>query len=154
MESLQRGWPHGVTVIAVEGIGGSGKSTLVEDLTTEQRLYEAFTEVSSMPEFSSPIGYCLRESLGEMSPISIAYAFAAERHWLIEHCNPTPGGLVVWDRYIDSAYACRTADVRAGRAPSHLMDVVREIVERMPKPTLTLYVDTSVPTATSRLKRR
>lgn len=89
-----------------------------------------------------------------MSPISIAYAFAAERHWLIEHCNQTLGGLVIWDRYVDSAYACRSADVQAGRASANLMDAVREIVERMPKPNLTLYVDTCTPTAFNRLMRR
>lgn len=117
-------------------------------------LRNAFTEVSGTQEFSSPIGPCLRDTLVAMSPISIAYAFAAERHWLIEHCNQTPGGLVIWDRYVDSAYACRSADVRAGRASADLMDAVREIVAKMPKPHLILYVDTSASTALKRLVRR
>jgi thymidylate kinase len=149
-----QGWPDGVTVIAIEGIDGSGKSTLVDGLRTDPRLGRAFAKVSSVPEFSSPIGHCLRENLNAMSPVSIAYAFAAERHWLVERCDPTVDGLVIWDRYIDSAYACRSADVMAGRAPLQLMDVVREIVERMPQPTITLHVDTSVPTAFARLVLR
>jgi thymidylate kinase len=150
----QQGWPEGVTVIAIEGIDGSGKSTLVDSLGKEPRLIAAFSRVSIVPEFGSPLGQCLREGLRVMSPLSIAYAFAAERHWLIEHCDPTPGALVLWDRYVDSAYACRSADVQAGRAPAGLMDVVREVTERMPKPATTLYLDTSVVTATARLEER
>jgi thymidylate kinase len=149
-----RGWPEETTVIAIEGIDGSGKSTLVNSLGNEPRLIGAFSQVSIVPEFGSPLGMCLREGLRVMSPNSIAYAFAAERHWLIEHCDPTPGSLVLWDRYVDSAYACRSADVQAGRAPASLMDVVQEVTERMPKATATLYLDTSVVTATARLEER
>lgn len=147
-------WPNEVTVIAVEGIDGSGKSTLIDDLIGHPPLMRAFSKLSRAPEFSSPIGHCLRDSLGVMSPISIAYGFAAERHWLIDHCDETPGGLVIWDRYIDSAYACRSADIQAGRAPSEVMDVVHEIIARMPKPSATLYIDTHVETATTRLMLR
>jgi thymidylate kinase len=148
------GWPDGVTVIAIEGIDGSGKSTLVSSLGREPRLITAFSRVSIVHEFGSPLGPCLREGLGTMSPLSIAYGFAAERHWLIDHCDPTPGALVLWDRYVDSAYACRSADVQAGRAPALLMDVVHELTERMPKATTTLYLDTSVVTASARLEER
>jgi thymidylate kinase len=152
--SEKLGWPDKVTIVAVEGIDGAGKSALVAGLMASSRLKNAFTEVSRMQEFSSPIGPCLQDRLTVLSPISIAYAFAAERHWLIEHCNRTPGGLVIWDRYVDSVYACRSADVRAGRAPVDLMDVVREIVAKAPKQHLTLYVDTSASTAHARLVRR
>jgi thymidylate kinase len=148
------GWPAGVTVVAVEGIDGAGKSTLVASLGTEPRLLAAFSRVSVVPEFSSPLGPCLRAGLHVMSPVSIAYAFAAERHWLIEHCDPTPGALVLWDRYVDSAYACRSADVRAGRAPAQLMDVVRDVTGKMPGAASTIYLDTSVATAAARLEER
>lgn len=147
-------WPDNVTVIAVEGIDGAGKSTLIDDLIGHRPLMRAFSKLSKAPEFSSPLGHCLRKSLRAMSPISIAYGFAAERHWLIDNCDKTPGGLVIWDRYIDSAYACRSADVRAGRAPSQVMDVVNEIVARMPKPSATLYIDIDVETASTRLMLR
>lgn len=143
-----------MTIVAVEGIDGAGKSALVAGLIASSHLRNAFTEVSGMQEFSSPIGPCLRDNLTAMSPISIAYAFAAERHWLIEHCNQTPGGLIIWDRYVDSVYACRSADVRAGRAPADLMDAVREIVAKAPRQHLTLYVDTSASTAHNRLVQR
>ena len=152
--TTQPGWPHGVTVVAVEGIDGAGKSTLVAGLRVDLRLRQAFTAVSGMAEFSSPIGPTLRDSLSQMSPVSIAYAFAAERHWLIERCDRTPGGLVIWDRYVDSAYACRSADVRAGRAPAPLLNIVREIAAKMPRPDVTLYVAASVATASARLRRR
>ena len=147
-------WPDAVTVVAVEGIDGSGKSALVDSLIADPQLEAAFTKVSGADEFSSPVGHCLQEGISMLSPISIAYTFAAERHWLIEHCPSMPGGLLIWDRYVDSAYACRSADVKAGRAPSYLMDVVHEIVERMPKPTLTLYIDISVSTAFARTTLR
>lgn len=153
-EPVVPGWSAGTILVSIEGIDGAGKSTLLEGLVADESLRHEFPQIHAVREFDSPLGECLRANLDALSPISILYAFASERHWLLERCAALSAGLVLWDRYTDSVFACRSADVEAGRMPRHLMSVVQETTARMPPPTLILFVDTPVSVAFDRTVRR
>lgn len=155
-EALSTDWPRGsCLVVSVEGIDGSGKTTLVRSLIERLREERSDLDVLSTVEFSSPLGAALRSSLADLPALSRAYAFAAERHWMVARILQAVPDLVIWDRYIDSSFASRIADSMLGfNDAALLLDVAHDIVKRLPKPHMTLLVDIDPAVAHSRVAAR
>lgn len=140
-------------VVAIEGLDGAGKTSLQRSLIDRA---EAVGAVGwrGLPEFSSPFGPVLKATLGTVPSFATMYAFAAERHWLIQELAPWDEGVILIDRYRHSAFACRGADVQLGRAVGEILDAVQEVYAHLPTPDLTLYVRRSIPSCLERLRIR
>lgn len=139
--------------VTVEGIDGSGKSTVVEAINEE------FPDVVNTQEPSELwTGKAVRRALandtGDVDPLATFYLFMADRvHHVREEIEPglEQGRLVVSDRYADSTRAYQ---------PWALQDSVRKpekfINSTMSpwdfEPDLTIYLDVSVETAMERLE--
>lgn len=99
-------------------------------------------------EFGSPIGPLLRESLPRLSWLEKVHWFAADRSSVLERLRadhsaeePDPT-LVVWDRYVCSAFAYRLAEIRRAHADEEAgLAVVRAANIAFPAPSLTIYLD-------------
>jgi len=134
--------------VAVEGIDGSGKSTVIELLAeTLPRVY-----VTKEPS-GGPIGRLIREWAlrgGSVDPHVDALLFAADR---IEHYRREiepklrENFLVITERYIESSIAYQGA---AG-VP---IDFILYINSLVPKPDLTVILDVDPQIAVERIARR
>lgn len=148
-------WPDGCVVVSIEGIDGAGKSTLVRCLVDRLDIDEPDMHVFSTREFSGPIGLALESSLSELPPLARAYAFAAERHSVIDQITQDRPDLVLWDRYVDSSVASRHADAMLGTHDAELLlAVAQDIARLLPKPHLTLLLDVDPDTARTRTSAR
>jgi thymidylate kinase (EC 2.7.4.9) len=134
--------------VAIEGIDGSGKSTVITLLT------EMLPKVYVTKEPSNgPIGKLLKEWAlkgGSVDPHVDALLFAADR---IEHYRREiepkmrEGFLVVTERYVESSIAYQGA---AG-VPIEFVKYINSLV---PKPDLTIILDLDPEIAVSRVARR
>ncbi|MBP1449675.1 MAG: dTMP kinase [Thermoproteus sp.] len=134
--------------IAIEGIDGSGKSTVISILAKKlPRVY-----VTREPS-ERPIGRLIKEWAlrgGSSSPYVDALLFAADRldHYLAE-VKPAleRGVVVVTERYVESSFAYQGA---AGVD----MEFLELINSRVPRPDLTVILDISPEAALARIKAR
>lgn len=131
--------------ITVEGIDGSGKSTVAEELAW------TFGAVKTEEPSGSPVGQLLRESLQDETTAGRTdlFLFLADRN---EHTNNTikpalkEGRMVICDRYMDSTIAYQCANDVA----------TQDQIKRMHRgvsihPDLTIYVRTDPEVAVERL---
>jgi dTMP kinase len=107
-------------------------------------------------ELRSPIADMLRNLVHRgCSPFLKTFLFAADRAWAYEEeCLPVlgRGGLVLWDRYVDSALAYRAVEFL--RVSSEIdLDFVREINRPFQDPNLTVYLDISADTSADRAEK-
>jgi len=125
-------------LIAIEGIDGAGKSTLMRNLSNRLPS-EKYTFCA---EFQSPIGCKVKDLLKEKATFFIkTYFFAADRAWTYENiADPAmkAGKTVIWDRYVDSALAYRYAE----RDKANFIDFnfVKKINEPFQKADKTIYL--------------
>jgi dTMP kinase len=134
--------------VAVEGIDGSGKSTVIRLLAeTLPRVY-----VTREPS-GGPIGRLIREWAlrgGSVDPYVDALLFAADR---IEHYRREiepkirENFLVITERYIESSIAYQGA---AGVS----IEFVKYINSLVPRPDLTIILDVDPEIAVARIVRR
>ncbi len=86
------------------------------------------------------------------SPFLKTYLFAADRAWTYDReCLPalSSGSLVLWDRYVDSAIAYRSVELRLHKSRIDL-EFVRHLNSPFMRPDLTLYIDVASETSLSR----
>jgi dTMP kinase len=134
--------------VAIEGIDGSGKSTVISHLAGILPRVYATREPSG-----GPIGRLIKEWAlrgGSSDPHVDALLFAADR---IEHYRREvkpklmEGFLVVTERYVESSIAYQGA---AG-VP---IDFIKYINSLVPKPDLTVILDVDPQIAVERISRR
>ncbi len=127
-------------LIAIEGIDGSGKTTIAKKLV--HRLIEMNIDAHYTTEpTSSSIGRIIREDIiladRRPSPILEALLFAADRIWHVENVIAPAilsGVWIVCDRYVHSSIAYQGA-----RGAS--TDWIREINRFILKPDWAFYID-------------
>ena len=139
-------------IISIEGIDCAGKSSLAERL---KKTFERNKSIIFCCEFDSPFSSYLKELLKtDGSYLMKTFMFALDRAWIFENrafSHLESGGIVIWDRYVDSAYAYRYAeDYKTDLAD---FEYVKKINSIFPKPDLTIYLDISVQTSIRRAQK-
>jgi len=143
------------TLIAVEGIDGSGKTTLSNAIAAACREADISCRQTSEPSDSS-VGELIREHGSDFPSAVQTLRFAADRY-LHQH-GPLLGskydGVVICDRYIDSTIAYQAPKL----SDAYDVDLTTAIgyVERchrpwLREPDLTVFVDTAPDTAYRRI---
>ena len=143
------------TLVAFEGIDRAGKTSVLTRLGASL-LGDCKVPVVVSGELRSPIASILRDLVHRgCSPFLKTFFFAADRAWSYEReCLPTlrRGGLVLWDRYVDSALAYRAVEL-SREACEIDINFVREINCPFTEPDLTVYLDVSADTSFERAKK-
>jgi len=125
-------------LIAIEGLDGAGKSTLMRNLKS----YLPSEKYTYCAEFQSPIGCEVRKLLQEKATFFLkTYFFAAGRAWTYKNiAEPAlkSGKIVIWERYVDSALAYRYAE----RDNADIIDFnfVKNVNEPFKKADITIYL--------------
>jgi len=138
-------------LIAVEGIDGSGKTTVVRFLIEELRK-RGYDVVAFKEPTDSEYGRRIRQILKErrVSPEEELELFIKDREFDVQN-NILPalksGKIVIMDRYYYSTMAYQGAlglDV----------EMIRKLNEQFPKPDLVIILDVSPETALKRIKAK
>lgn len=140
-------------LVAFEGIDRAGKSSVIERL--QSFLVGCNVPITICGELCSPIAPTIRELLhGGGSPFLKAFLFACDRAWSYERVGLPAleaGGLVLWDRYVDSAVVYRTVELAV--KPSIIdLDFVKDINRPFREADLTIYIDISIESVSTRAK--
>lgn len=136
-------------IIAIEGIDGAGKTTVMGHLRTSPAL-KACTFTG---EFSSAIGHSLQNNRSWLSnPLTKLYLFAADRALILHDlCSKDDEpGLVIWDRYVYSAMVYREAELRLGRS-TYGMKEAAMLNSLFPPPDHVILLD--IPVAVALVRR-
>lgn len=143
-----------MTFYSVEGLDGSGKSTVVGAITDAYAHAETTSEPSDLQ-----YGQLVRERLSQdTDPMLDFMLFMADR---LDHINQRirpadeAGKMVISDRYADSTRAYQPVALTGDDAPFDSVWHAKEFIEQTMKPwnyepDLTLYIDISVETALER----
>lgn len=143
-----------MTFYTVEGLDGSGKSTVVDAITDTYAHAETTSEPSDLR-----YGQLVRERLSQdTDPMIDFFLFMSDR---IDHINQRikpaddAGKMIVSDRYADSTRAYQPVALTGDRGPFDSVWHAKEFIEQTMKPwnyepDLTLYIDISVDTAIER----
>ena len=138
-------------LITVEGIDRAGKSTVIKKLPL--LLNDCMVPIKICGECQSPLGPIIRDLIKKGGSTFLkTYFFATDRAWTFElECLPAlkRGELVLWDRYVDSAIAYRTAELMRSK-PCINIEFVERINAPFPKPDLVIYIDITVDTSLKR----
>jgi dTMP kinase len=137
-------------LIALEGIDGCGKTTLASSM---DGMTIGRHKITRGGEFLSPLGSQLRANLPRLTPLEKVYWFAADRASTLMHlAKELDSGVIVWDRYVDSARAYRRAEVELGQADRSILSILESVNVAFPVPDLTIFLDVSVHVAMERRK--
>lgn len=141
--------------VNVEGLDGSGKSTVLDGITDEYSNVVTTREPSDLK-----YGQMVRERLADESSNEIIdfYLFMCDRiHHIEERVKPgvKEGRLVVSDRYADSTRAYQPVALTGENKPFQSEWEAKYFIEQSMEPwnyepDLTLYIDISVDTAIER----
>jgi dTMP kinase len=138
--------------VCIEGLDGSGKSTLMDALSRLLEERETDFIITSEPT-DGPIGSTIKKYLSRADRTrDVAYEalmFAADRLWHISNVvKPAldQGKLVITDRYKYSSMAYQS---RAGK----MMEWVEEINRFAPDPDLTIFLDVDPEACMRRLEK-
>ena len=151
-------------LIAVEGIDGSGKATLTRSLAQAWQSLGRPARTVSFPRYGlSPLADAARELLAspellaECGPRGSALVFAAERAASRHLLAPSPGELIVVDRYVASNAAYQSARATSASDATAISDWIFDLEFTqvgLPVPDLTILVDVPVAESASRLAAR
>lgn len=140
--------------VTIEGLDGSGKSTVLDAILEEYPQAVTTSEPSDLR-----FGQQVRERLSQekSDPLIDFYLFMADRiHHINERVRPTAeeGNLVVSDRYADSTRAYQPVALSQSGVFETQWEAKHFIENTMApwdyEPDLTLYIDISVDTAIER----
>jgi len=144
-----------MTFISVEGLDGSGTTTLVEELSNVSN-----NVVTTFEPTNKKYGSMMRENLSQdTDPLEDFFLFMLDRRDHIENFikpKDTAGQIVVSDRYIDSTRAYQPIALTEGEdAPFENTWQAKFFIEQTMadweyEPDLTIYIDISVDTAIKR----
>ena len=139
-------------LISFEGIDCAGKTTIIDALP--RLLTDCKVPIVTCGERRSPLKNLLQgERLKDLSPLLKTYLFASDRAWSYEkECLPAlrDGKCVLWDRYVASAIAYRSADLTTYPDLGFDLNFVRDINKPFRKPDLGIYIDINVKTSIER----
>ncbi|MEQ1701791.1 MAG: dTMP kinase [Ilumatobacteraceae bacterium] len=131
-------------IIALEGIDGAGK-TSCRDLIVKQLRSEGH-DIGGAGEFMSPIGSWLSTALRDLSFLEKVLYFAADRASALRDATASGAALVIWDRYVLSAFAYRLAELdRLGRMAEReeCFSFIATVNGFFPSPVLTVWLQLS-----------
>lgn len=137
--------------IAIEGVNGCGKSTLINDIKKfiKGRPYEnkfVFTR-----EFTdTPLGNIVRDQMEHLSGLPYAHLVFADRYKHLEDViipALKEGKVVICDRYAMSSFCYQYKD---GVSMEKLMELSSDIIV----PDFTIYLDASINTISYRRRKR
>jgi len=146
---------HKSNLITIEGIDGSGKSTLVDALSATDIGIEPDRLCKTREPTNDAIGRLIREQLADdsFSTISELHLFVADHaHHIETTINPAleNGTVVLCDRYLDSRIAYQAVGLEG--ISEDLLDYIYDLHQPWTKnPDLTLLIDTDPTTAIDRL---
>ena len=144
-----------MTLIALEGIDGAGKTTVLPKIAERLRDIYPNGQVIEAGEFGSPLGPILRQNLPNLNIIEKVLWFAADRASMWTSLNATVHGesIILWDRYVASAMTYRMAEAHRSQGDVHgIMDYVTAVNSIFPRPDLYLYFD--VPASEARRRKQ
>jgi dTMP kinase len=144
-----------MTLIALEGIDGAGKTTILPKIAERLRDVYPNSQVIKAGEFGSPLGPVLRQSLSNLNMIEKVLWFAADRAsvWASLDTIVNDESIILWDRYVASAITYRTAEARRSQGDAQrIMEYVTSVNNIFPRPDLYLYLD--VPVLEARRRKR
>lgn len=135
--------------VVLEGIDGSGTTTLLKNLTT--RLSEKGIQSTGTCEPTDmPIGKLIRSVLRKeyrIEPFSLAQLFCADRREHVKEIqNLLENGMVISDRYLFSSLAYQSID--SG------WDLIWDCNQSFPLPEKLVFLDLPPETAQRRMKHR
>lgn len=143
---------------SIEGLDGSGKSTVLDAITSE---YPGAVTTSEPTDLE--YGQLIRRNLSNRESGSLIdfYLFMADRvHHINERVRPADeaGKLVVSDRYADSTRAYQPVALAGENGPFDSPWEAKLFIEQTfsywnYEPDLTLYIDVSVDTALERVEQ-
>lgn len=143
-------------LVAFEGLECSGKSTVVRVLG--RRLQKIGLSVTVCGELESPLREFIRRQLAaDASAFLKAYSFALDRAWTYEKTLlPALEAQrhVLWDRYVDSAFAYRAAELRVKKDTLATLELVQLLNSPFRPADLTIYLDVDVETAVGRAEMK
>lgn len=138
-------------LVAFEGIDGAGKTEVRKLIAA--RLRERGERVVECGELQSPWADAIRAGLGRhYTPFVKTFLFAADRAWTYEKVGLPAleaDDVVLWDRYVDSAFVYRGVEMAS---QSVLIDLsfVQAINRPFRRADLTILLDLPVATAHAR----
>lgn len=138
-------------LVTFEGIDRAGKTSVIRVLP--DLLADCRVPITTCGERRSPLARFLSaQAVASTSAFLKTYLFAADRAWTYEKaCLPAlrRGGLVLWDRYVDSALVYRAVEFSLCESEID-MDFVELINSRFMPPDLTFYIDITASTSVAR----
>ncbi|PTD93626.1 dTMP kinase [archaeon SCG-AAA382B04] len=143
-------------IITIEGIDGSGKSTITEALVEKLNRKLERKIIKTKEPTDSWLGNSVRKGLRKnIDPLAEAFLFTADH---IEHIEKEikphldKKRIVISDRYSDSFYAYQGATLAQNRSIKNPIKYLKNLRKDFTiKPDLTIFLDVSPRTAMERL---
>ena len=135
-------------LISIEGIDGTGKTTLAKLLTTHYN-----TKYIKFPSENNEIGKLIKKILNDSfvlsfnEAVSLQMLFTINKMLEIENLSYSYSEIVIMDRYIDSALVY-------GYLDNIPLNYTYELNKFLPTPHLTLILDASPEICIERLRKR
>jgi thymidylate kinase len=138
-------------IVALEGVDGAGKTTCRHNVV--KLLKSAGLNVEGAGEFESPIGEWLSNSIGSLSFSEKILLFAADRASGLAGIGNSDAQILIWDRYVLSAFAYRVAELeRLGRVDEEheVINYISAVNAIFPVPALTIWLRLPIDVALER----